>query len=138
MKNDFKELLKANGFKATPARLAILKVFSAGCKPFSAEDIFKSAKAIADQVTVYRTLSSFEEKGILKRVDLRKDAIYYELNSTHHHHHIICKQCGKIESFDKCSVKRLSKEMLASSKMFASIADHSLEFFGLCKACTKV
>ncbi|MES2436761.1 MAG: transcriptional repressor [Patescibacteria group bacterium] len=138
MKHDFSTILKNKKFKVTPARVAILEVFSKECKPVNAEEIFDSVKDTKiDQVTVYRTLNSFEETGILKRVDLRKGSAYYELNSAQHHHHIVCTICGTIEGFDMCSVEKISKEVLNTSKKFKTISDHSLELFGSCTKCSK-
>ena len=132
-----KEELQRVGLKATSSRLAILETFDNDCKPISAEEIFDSLKnKKVDQVTVYRTLGSLEEKGILKRVDLRKGAAYFELNH-HHHHHIICTDCGAIEGIEICKVDILAKEVLKKSQRFNVVNDHALEFFGICNSCVK-
>ena len=131
----FTNLLKEKGFKVTPTRLLILDSFSVGCNPLNAEDIFKSLKkSKINLVTIYRTLTSFEEEGILKRIDLHKDSAYYEL-ADHHHHHIICTDCGLIESLGDCNEASLSKSALKKSKKFQTVSQHSLEFFGVCREC---
>ena len=138
MKKDFRQILTREKLKITPARLAILGLFSEDCGPLSAEDIVKKIKnKDINQVTVYRTLAALEEKGILKKVDLRKGSVHYEL-AEHHHHHIVCKECGKIEEFDGCELDGMSKKILASSSKFKDITEHSFEFFGICKACARV
>jgi Fur family ferric uptake transcriptional regulator len=133
-----KDLLKEHKLKATPARLAILELFeSAGCKALNAEEIHTRLRTKKiDLVTVYRTLTSFEERGIFNRVDLHKDSVCYEL-AKHHHHHIVCTACGLIEGFDACNIDQLSKKALASSSKFKAISQHSLELFGVCKSCAK-
>lgn len=145
------EILKRRKLKLTPARLAVLALFESSlCQPLSADDIHlklkKLKKAEIDLVTVYRTLASFEKEGILKKVDLHKSAAYYELadgtadggsKRKHHHHHIVCTACGLIEGFDDCNVEALSKKALAASSKFSSVSKHSLELFGVCKACSK-
>lgn len=137
MKIDFKELLKNSAFKVTPPRLAILNVFSNDCKPINAEYIFEKLKTKdINLVTIYRTLTSLEKAGILKRIDLHKESAFYELGD-HHHHHIICTSCGIVESFDECDIKLLSAKVLKKSSKFKEINQHSLEFFGVCKACNK-
>jgi Fur family ferric uptake transcriptional regulator len=73
----------------------------------------------------------------LKRVNLHKDSIYYEL-AKHHHHHIICTDCGTLESFEDCNIKNISKSILQNSSKFNSIDHHSLEFFGVCMSCAKI
>ncbi|MFM2357994.1 MAG: hypothetical protein RJA61_731 [Candidatus Parcubacteria bacterium] len=137
MEKNLQEVLKESGLKVTLARLAILGIFSKDCTPIDAEYIFKklSNKRI-NQVTVYRTLASFEKSGILKRVDLRKGSVHYEFDG-HHHHHIICVECGKTEGFENCSVDEISKQVLKKSPLFEKINQHSLELFGTCKSCIK-
>ncbi len=133
--HDLENILKINGFKITPTRLAILKVFSHDCEPINAEFIFKKLKKEkVNIVTIYRTLTSFENVGILKHVDLQKDSAYYEL-SGHHHHHIICTDCGMVEGFEVCDIDNLTDKVLKNSNKFNIITKHSLELFGLCKKC---
>jgi Fe2+ or Zn2+ uptake regulation protein len=131
------KLLQKHKLKVTPAREAILKLFSYDCKPLSAEDIAQrfTNKQI-NLVTVYRTLATFEKAGILKQVDLRKDAISYELTN-HHHHHIVCVRCGIMETFELCGIGKISKDVLKHSKQFKEVKEHSLELFGVCRTCTK-
>jgi Fur family transcriptional regulator, ferric uptake regulator len=130
-------ILKQARLKVTPARQAIIDLFSEPCGPLSAEDSYKKLKSKKiNQVTVYRTLASLEQKGILRRVELRQDSVHYELAS-HHHHHIVCTECGRLEDFKLCTADMLSKKILNRSKTFTGITGHSLEFFGVCKSCIK-
>jgi Fur family ferric uptake transcriptional regulator len=134
----FAEELHAVGLKITKPRLAVLNCFSKDCEPQSAETVTQtlSRKGI-DMVTVYRTLAAFEKAGILKRVDLRKGSVFYE-RAGHHHHHVVCTGCGRTEQFEGCNVSAVGKSVLRMSKHFASIREHSLEFFGMCKKCAAV
>ncbi len=133
-----KDILKKHGLKVTPGRLQILNLFNEhGCKPMDAESVYKKLKGKSiDMVTVYRTVTSFEERGILKRVDLHKDSVYYEL-ADHHHHHIVCTACGLIEGFEMCNIDVVSKKALSKSSKFNVINEHSLELFGVCKSCAR-
>ncbi len=135
MAKDAKKIIKEAKLKVTPARLLMIEMFSDFCKPLSAEDIFKKTRL--DLVTIYRTLSSFERAGILKKVNLQKNSQYYEI-SNHHHHHIICTDCGLVEEFNICEIDKITKKVTAESKKFGSITEHSLELFGTCKNCFKM
>lgn len=132
-------ILKRNCLKITPGRISVLSLFQKNSKPLSAEEILKQLKGIKiNLVTIYRTLESFEKKKIIKRVDLRKDSVFYELvEDGCHHHHIICKQCGYVEDFDVSDEKKLFSNALKKSKKFSKIIDHSLELFGVCILCLK-
>ena len=131
-------VIKKTGLKTTPARLSIFSLFKKNSKPLSAEEIYEKLKKTSlDMTTIYRTLESFKEAGILKQVDLRKESLFYELTETHHHHHIVCKKCGDIEDFNVSNEKNIFKKALKESKKFIEIMDHSLELFGICKLCIK-
>jgi Fe2+ or Zn2+ uptake regulation protein len=141
MKKDFNLILKDKGFKVTKTRLDILSIFSNDCKPINAEYIYKILKnKRVNLVTTYRTLFSFEKAGILKRVDLHQESIYYELMDDHHHHHIICLRCKKVSNFDGCKADSdsLISKALKQNKDFDSISHHSFDLFGICKKCLKV
>ncbi len=132
-------LLKQYKLKVTPARQAILGVLSNSHKPVSVEEIFSSKKLSKDinQVTVYRTLASFQKLNIVRPVDIRADAIHYELvHIDEHHHHIVCTSCGDIEDFKQCNVKNIVHTIMKSLKKFFKANDHSFELFGICKNCT--
>ncbi len=137
MTHDILQTLKKARLKTTPARKLILDIFSADCKPINAEFIYDKLKTKnIHQVTIYRTLASFERTGVIKKVDLRKGSVHYELTS-HHHHHVVCTNCGKTEGFEMCDVEKISKDVLKKSLLFEVVNQHSLELFGLCKSCSK-
>jgi Fe2+ or Zn2+ uptake regulation protein len=135
MKNKVKEILKEAKLKVTPARVALLGIFSAKCQPMSADNVIAKLKRTKiDNVTVYRTLASLEKANIIQRVDLRKESVYFEL-SNHHHHHFVCTSCGVVEKLPKCNVGQIISKSLKQSKRFSIVRSHSFELFGLCKTC---
>jgi Fur family transcriptional regulator, ferric uptake regulator len=132
-KQDFKKILRDAKLKNTGPRLAILKALSETKHPETAQEIHKRLKKI-DLVTLYRTLTAFEKSQLVKRVDMHKDAVYYELN-TNHHHHIICTDCGVLEDFKNTEIEKVIAKVARTSPKFKNIKEHSLEIFGICKAC---
>ena len=129
--------LRKHSLKVTPLRLAILSILRKSPDPVGAPEIFQQAKtAGANYVTVYRTMKTLEESGIVRRVNLRHNHADYEL-SGEDHHHLICTTCDRIEDFDGCEIENLAKCALKQSKTFATINDHALEFFGKCRDCAK-
>ena len=134
-KQGFKKILHNAKLKNTTPRLVVLKMLSEIKHPATVEDLYKRlGKNKVNLVTLYRTLASFEKKGILRKVDLRKDAVYYELN-TDHHHHIVCTNCDKIEDFENLEIEKVLEKIAKKSAKFADIKNHSLELFGFCKNC---
>ncbi|KKU74289.1 MAG: Ferric uptake regulator, Fur family [Candidatus Nomurabacteria bacterium GW2011_GWB1_47_6] len=134
-----RELLREKGYKATPARLAILQVFSTTKKPLNAEAVceklHREGKKGINEVTVYRTLAHLEKGGILREVNLRKDSVFYELNNDHHHH-IVCTNCETVEKFENKDLEKVLGRIALKLSKFKSIKEHSLEIFGLCRVCS--
>lgn len=134
-----KEILKEKGYKATPARLAILEIFTKSKSPLTAENVFKELKRSKknkdiNEATVYRTLSLLEEGKVLTKVDFRKESAFFELNQEHHHH-ITCLKCDTVEDFESTAIEKALGGIIRSSSKFINIKEHSLELFGLCKSC---
>jgi Fur family transcriptional regulator, ferric uptake regulator len=131
--------LREAGFRATPGRIAILELLKLASRPQSTQEIMKGLrKEKLDQATVYRMLEAFKEKGIVRAIHLGHDHVDYELTDPKDHHHLICTKCDKVEDVQGCDLEALSKSTLKNSKNFSEINQHSLEFFGICKACAKI
>ncbi len=135
MKTDYKKIFGELGLKNTPTRGVVFEVFSANKKPITVQEIYERLKKQKiDLVTIYRTIASFEKAELVKRIDLRQDAVFYELN-LNHHHHIVCTSCGIMEDFEICEMENLSKKIVSQSKKFKTIAEHNFELFGVCNSC---
>lgn len=132
----FRTILQQSGYRATPARLSVLRLLKVEVKPISIEAIArKLTKLDLDQATLYRILNDFKSSGIVKEVDLRHGHAHYELTDSSHHHHIVCTRCGKIEDFSRCDFEKVSKIILKTVSSFSKITDHPSELFGICKKC---
>lgn len=128
-------LLRKAGHKTTPARLRVLEFFEKSKNPPSAQDVIDALGNFADTATIYRTLKTLKNKGLIRQVDLRHNHAHYEIYREDEHHHLICLRCGKIEDVHDCGVDE--SKILRHSKRFAEIKHHALEFYGLCKTCVK-
>lgn len=134
--DDFKTLLKDSQLKITVARIAVLELLSEQRKPVSAETFISHLKSVgisADQATIYRILNVFEEKGIVRKVELEAGKSHFELASLPHHHHAVCRKCGSIQDIDCCDVSVLEKQVTRNNAF--KVETHRLEIFGLCTQC---
>lgn len=97
------ELLKKHKLSKTESRLGILELFLSSPGALAHADIEKLTSEAYDRVTVYRTLNSFVEKGLIHRIPTTDSAILYalcrdECVQGHHHDnhvHFICTVCNK-------------------------------------------
>ncbi len=131
-----KESLRERKLKATPARLEILDILSHTKKPLSINDISVKIKGQTDLATLYRTFDTLRDLGLVTQIDFRHGHAHYELATNEHHHHLVCEKCGKVVDISKCNTTDIEKQVLKIGN-FSSIKHHSLEFYGLCKACDK-
>lgn len=133
----YKNLLKDAGFRATPARLGLLKLFHQAKKPLSIAGIqHKLPRQSIDLATIYRIINALLEKNIITQVDFQHGHAHYELATREHHHHIICQKCGRVADISKCDTSNIEKQALKIGG-FKTITSHSLEFYGLCNSCAK-
>ena len=131
-----KEELNDANLRATPARLALMKLFETSDQPIDVQTMiaYLDKKEIkTDPATVFRIVNMFKEKGLLHTIQLNEGKFRYELSSKPHHHHFVCEQCGAIQDISDFSIKAVEKEI--QKQRGVTIHNHSLEFFGLCSHC---
>lgn len=137
LKEKLTSILKTSGLKTTQERLSILEVLSKSKTPLSIRNIKEKLKETqVDQATIYRTIEALVEKKIVRPVNFQHDHNHYEIIDNSHHHHIICETCGKVVDISSCNTDSLEKEIKQIGN-FATINNHALEFFGICKSCNK-
>jgi len=138
---DLRGKLSERGYKMTPQRKEILKIFvdNPG-QHLSAEDvhdILREGDSEIGLATVYRALDLLSELGILVHVDFGDGCARYELNTTdpqiHHHHHLICLNCGRVIEFEEDFLENL--ESIIEKKFGFQTVNHEVKFFGYCLNC---
>jgi Fur family ferric uptake transcriptional regulator len=95
-------ILKDFKLRATPNREEILHLFLLKNHALSHSDIEKEIDNSLDRVTVYRTLKTFLDKGLIHKVLDDEGSLKYALckeacNAEHHHDHVHfkCTKCGQ-------------------------------------------
>ncbi len=130
-------LLDDHGLKKTLPRTEILNVFLKNTKAISHNHIEKKLGKDFDRVTIYRTLNSFEEKGLIHKVMTPSGEACYALCSTHcpeHNHqdnhvHFSCANCESVYCLTDVAIPTLK---VPSGFQFKSF---SLMVEGLCRNC---
>lgn len=132
-----RKLCDQAGMKLTPQRLEIFRELLAQKDHPSAELIFKRLRKRLPTIsldTVYRTLATFDELGIIKKLNLANARTLFDTNLKEHHH-FICSRCRRVEDiswpdFDKA---RLPESVIA----LGSVRVRHLELHGICNECLK-
>jgi Fur family peroxide stress response transcriptional regulator len=137
MKNrdEVRELFKAKKVPLTHQRLAVYEELSGRKDHPSAEALYESLRKPYPSLslaTVYKTLQTLHEMGMVARVDSpAAQARYDAIVETHHH--AVCTGCGTItDLFDP----RLDKLPAPKADGFVA-SGHSVHFHGLCARCAK-
>ena len=91
----------------TRQRRAVRRVLEAADRPLSPQEILEAAQIELPQLgiaTVYRSVKTLVEDGILEPVELPGEGQRYEIAGKHHHHHFHCNGCGKVFEVEGCGM----------------------------------
>lgn len=131
----FRGACKNNGLKITPQRVIIFEELSKAKDHPSANELFKRIKKKLPNVsfdTVYRTLLSFTQIGILNLVEGYGETMRFEPDLEFHHH---CR-CLKCHAIIDCYEDLLKNIHLPEEiKKQFKVTGKRIVFEGLCKAC---
>lgn len=101
------DILHRRQLSSTESRRKILSLFLNTDDALTHGDIEKEVGEKYVRVTIYRTLQTFEEKGIIHSIPTADNAILYalckECEEGHHHDdhvHFICNNCEKTICLD--------------------------------------
>jgi Fur family ferric uptake transcriptional regulator len=109
------KILQDFDLRKTSSRTAILSLFLK--KPFalSYSDLEEQISDDYDRVTVYRTLKTFVDKGVVHKVLDDGGGLKYALcsdlcsSSAHHHEHVHfkCSVCGETSCLDQVNIPQV-------------------------------
>jgi len=112
MQDRIAELLKKNQLSITDSRKKILELFQKSGNALAHADIEKMSGENFDRVTIYRTLQTFVDKGIIHTIPTADNSVMYALcregcSGGHHHDnhvHFICDDCGTTYCLDHVEI----------------------------------
>ncbi len=137
MHNRVTDTLKKHQLSITDARKKILSFFLESGSAMAHADVEHKSSTEFDRVTIYRTLQTFVEKGIIHTIPTTDNSVLYALCKDdciegHHHDdhvHFICDDCGSTYCLDHVSVPKVKLP-----KGFRA-AQTDLVVSGVCNKC---
>jgi Fur family ferric uptake transcriptional regulator len=130
------QLLREHQLRSTASRSSILSIFLRNSYALSYSDIERLVATTYDRVTVYRTLKTFLDKGVIHKVlddgGGLKYALCNELCGNEHHHdhvHFKCSRCGQTNCLENVEVPGVR---LPSGY---SVSEKDLLLHGICPNC---
>ncbi|MBI1267900.1 MAG: hypothetical protein GC193_10775 [Cryomorphaceae bacterium] len=121
--------------------LFVLEILEESSKLLSAQQIHqrlreKHDKAAPGLTTVYRSLDTLNQKGLVHTVFFQDgEKRFTKAKPKSHHHQLICKGCYSTETLQNCAIESSIEEIAKEKKFF--IDSHILEFFGYCETCSR-
>ena len=122
---------KQNGLRMTGQRKVIAQIPDSSKDHPDVEELFARASAQDPNMslaTVYRTVKTLEERGILAKVEFGDGRARYEAAGRAHHDHLIDVDTGKIIEFVDPEIEALQEKIAA--KLGYRLTGHRMELFG--------
>ena len=135
--SNFKDVLRKDGVKITPQRIAVLEEIVMDKGHRESEELYmaiKARKVHVSRATVYRTLDIIVKHGFARKLNLGDGKARYEPKiDSPHHDHMICNNCGEIIEFINDNIEKIQEE-IAKHHQF-KLQQHIHQLFGICKKC---
>jgi len=136
MNNKAENILDHKHISPTPMRQLVLEILLNKKSAVSINEIEKTLYP-ADRITIYRTLKTFEQKGLVHKIEDGNNSLKYALcqndcnDEEHHdiHVHFSCRQCKETFCLPKTQIPSISLPQEYQPE------EISLTVKGICKDC---
>ena len=131
-----REKIRSAGLRATPARIATLRVLHGSESPLTHAEVSDELQDLEiDKATVFRNLTDLVSRNVIRRSALGDNVWRFEIikESAHEpdsHPHFICIDCGSVSCMEDVELKRTST---SKSPLFERITEIVLR--GHCNEC---
>lgn len=129
------DILRQDAVRITDQRKAILSYLISTDTHPTAEKIYEVIRkevAVTSLATIYNNLNLFVQKGLVKKIKAKDEAIHFDF-FMEKHYHVICECCGKI--VDLYYPQLTEFEQYAEEKTGFQITAHAVEIYGTCPEC---
>ena len=130
--------LNTSGLRMTSQRALVLETVRQGKGHLDADEVYRRAREKQPRLslsTVYRTLHTLKELGLVEEVHFDENHHHYEAKPPTEHHHLVCLGCGRVVEF-QYPLAHLIKRKVAETKDF-EIAGSELRMTGYCPTCRR-
>jgi len=128
-------ILRKNGYKATPQRIAICRFVLQSRDHPTAQRIYDEVKKVHQTVslaTVYKTLQILAQHSLIQELDLPESQARFD-SYVEPHVNLVCVRCGNIQDFDDHAARDLVERVAAKAEFTRT--GQRLDIYGICKTC---
>ena len=111
--------LKDSNLKVTPQRIAVLEALNNLKEHPTADKIKEYVVRNHPNIavgTIYKTLETFVDKGLVKKVKTEQDVMRYDA-ILENHHHLYCEDTERIEDFFDDQLNNMLEEYFKKKKI---------------------
>lgn len=132
------EVLRGAGLRRGGARTAVIEALArhdCAVTALELDDELRRRKPRVGRASIYRALELFEQLELVRRIEATRGTAAYERIEPdgHHHHHAICRDCGRMETFEDRGLERAIARI--SGGISFEVSEHDVILRGLCKRC---
>lgn len=133
------EILRCNGYKVTPQRLAVYEALADETWHPNAEMLYKKLQPkypAMSFATVYKTVEILHDIKVIQVLNTGEDSFRYDADISEHYH-LRCLKCNAVA--DALMDDDVKKSMVASVEAQSgyTLSGQQFYFFGLCPECKK-
>ena len=130
-------ILQRAGISKTPQRLTVLNILLKSEAPLNVScvrELLADKKRI-DRVTVYRILSLFKQRGIIREITSSGGVNFIEMATLENpvHPHFSCRSCGILSCLEPLTFSQ--SHQLISAKEDYSVDHIEINISGICSGC---
>jgi Fur family transcriptional regulator, peroxide stress response regulator len=131
----FDEACRKAGLKVTRQRLEIYRELLLATDHPTADALHQRLRRKLPRIsldTVYRTLATFANSGLINKVETAESLSRFEATFTRHHH-LICRRCGEISDFTWPLLDEVS--LPGDLGNWGKIESKNVVIYGICNNC---
>jgi Fur family ferric uptake transcriptional regulator len=131
-----RERLLSAGVRPTRQRLRVLEELAREPHDATAQQLFQRLRTAGEPIglaTVYRTLGTLAQQGILDAMTHIPGEACYRLCSEAHHHHVVCSGCHRVVELEGCGAGGWIEA--AAAQVGFRATSHHVEIVGVCEDC---
>jgi Fur family peroxide stress response transcriptional regulator len=135
LENNFQQLCREKQLAVTHQRLVIYRELMQMVDHPNPEKVFERVRLELPSIslaTVYKTLRTFVDSGIVREVSPHHGSLRIEPN-LELHHHFICLQCHTITDLDHTEIDEAPLKSSVPEGFY--VEQISMELRGLCRRC---
>lgn len=133
----FERLCRQRGVPLTVQRRVIYEAVLDHKDHPTADDVYEEVRGRlpgVSRTTVYRVLELLVRLGVIGKPPSPGSAARYD-KSVERHHHLACVRCERTMDFDDAALNKV--RIPDTRRLGFTIADYSIHFMGVCRACRR-